>query len=196
MSEAEALGNAPESPFPVDPDAPQLEARPPREPRPPREERATRDEHAASEDRPQQQRRERTPSFDDFDEPAPQSAAPIEAAPVAAPAPAPAQTSLAYSSPEPLAPVGTYSAIIQHEDEGDAHKPVRKRRNESASQAAEPLQLVETGADVPVAPVVVEDELPRRTKPRRRRSVSVENEPLQIVETAAGADKPVDNPTV
>ena len=106
------------------------------------------------------------------------------------------QTTLAYSSPEPLAPVGAYHAIIQHEDEGEAHKPVRKRRNESATQAAEPLQLVETGADVPAPVVAVEDEAPRRTKPRRRRSVSLENEPLQIVETAAGAEKPVDNPTV
>ena len=62
------------------------------------------------------------PTFDDFDEPAPQSAAPAEApAPVAAPA----QPSLAYSSP---APIGAYNAVSQHEDDAEAHKPVRKRR--------------------------------------------------------------------
>jgi len=92
--------------------------------------------------------------------------------------------------------VGAYHAVIQHEDEGEAHKPVRKRRNESVTKAAEPLQLVETGTDAPPPAVTVEDEAPRRTKPRRRRSVSIENEPLQIVETVAGAEKPADNPTV
>jgi hypothetical protein len=64
---------------------------------------------------------------------------------------------------------------------------VRRRREPAAAEpAAEPLVLVQTQPGVAIAPVVAEDELPRRTKPRRRRSQAVESEPLMLVETQPG----------
>jgi len=101
------------------------------------------------------------------------------------------------ATPEPkhvytqaAAPVA-FKAVIQHDDaeDNEAHRPQRKRRHASDEpNQAQPLQLVET--QVEAAPIVVEDELPRRTKPRRRRSGSEEAEPLKLVETQPSAESP------
>jgi ribonuclease E len=100
----------------------------------------------------------------------------------------PAPVSAPYSPPPPLA---TYHEIKEHADEGEPHRPVRRRPRQGGDQAAQPpaLQLVETSAaDAVVAPVVMEDELPKRSKPRRKRAAPTEAGPLVIVETQPGAE--------
>ena len=85
-----------------------------------------------------------------------------------------------------------FHAVSQHED-GEAHRPVRRRRSESGAAPAEPLQIVETASAAAPQATAFDDELPKRTKPRRRRSAAVDTSPLQIVETSPGAE-PADNP--
>jgi hypothetical protein len=101
--------------------------------------------------------------------------------------------------PVPLAaPVmASFHELSQHDD-APSPKPVRRRREAAhaePAQAAEPLVLVQTQPGVAIAPVAVEDELPRRTKPRRRRTVTVLAEPLMLVETQPGdaTDGPLTN---
>jgi len=93
------------------------------------------------------------------------------------------------------APVA-FHEVSEHDD-GESHRPVRRRRHgESHADtppAPVPLQLVET--QVEVAPPVMEDDTPRRTKPRRRRSAPAEGGPLQLVETQPGAQPPVSGDT-
>lgn len=85
-------------------------------------------------------------------------------------------------------PPATYQVVSEHATvEGEAHRPVRKRRQEHAAEtAAEPLQLVETASDKAAAQPHFEDEVPRRPVRRRRHSppAAIPSEPLQLVETA------------
>jgi hypothetical protein len=84
--------------------------------------------------------------------------------------------------------MASFHALSQHDD-APPPKPVRRRRESAHAEqapAAEPLVLVQTQPGVAIAPVVVDDELPRRTKPRRRRSEPVAAEPLLLVETQPG----------
>lgn len=107
-----------------------------------------------------------------------------------APAPAAFAPVPAAFAPAPAA----FHEVSQHE-EGEAHRPTRKRRHEAAGTGAEPaapLELIETQSEKAQAAAFVEDELPRRTKPRRRRHVDVETGPLQLVETAAAPETPRD----
>ncbi|MGZ5063682.1 MAG: Rne/Rng family ribonuclease [Usitatibacter sp.] len=96
------------------------------------------------------------------------------------------ETKLAYSS---APPPRTFQAVSEHDaaEEAEARRPQRRRRKDGSTIDEQPqLQLVETQAEV--APLPVEDELPRRTKPRRRRSEPVAAEPLMLVETQANAE--------
>ncbi len=108
------------------------------------------------------------------------------AAPVHEPAPRPVA----------LAPV-PFKSVSEHDEASDElHRPNRHRRPSAADAQSQPqpLELVETQAEVP--PPVAEGELPRRTKPRRRRSGPVEAEPLQLVETQnAEGQRPDSTPT-
>jgi hypothetical protein len=76
--------------------------------------------------------------------------------------------------------------VSEHEDAGEQHRPVRRKRQHEAgdSPVEAPLQLVET--QVEAAAPAMEDEGPRRTKPRRRRGTTAESGPLQLVETQPG----------
>ena len=88
-------------------------------------------------------------------------------------------------------PPATFQVVSQHEETGEAHRPVRRRARESAPPPSEPLQLVETAAEKAARlPPVIEEEPPRRTKPRRRHVVEVPSEPLQLVETSPGEGVP------
>jgi hypothetical protein len=94
--------------------------------------------------------------------------------------------------------MASFHELSQHED-APAPRPVRRRRETAhagQAPAAEPLVLVQTQPGVAIAPVVVEDELPRRSKPRRRQSQPTESEPLMLVETQPGDAVPpsADNP--
>lgn len=96
--------------------------------------------------------------------------------PAAPAAPAPQRV---YTSP-PLA----FQAVSQHDEFADEpHRPNRRRKHHASDEAPQEtaLQLVETQAAP--QPVVMEDELHRRTKPRRRRGSQTASEPLQLVET-------------
>jgi hypothetical protein len=91
----------------------------------------------------------------------------------------------------PPAPPAAFHAVSEHDDSAEeAHRPARRRRAEGEAAAPAPaaLELVETRDESIAPPVVVEDELPRRTKPRRRRGGGVAEEPLQLVETQPGSD--------
>lgn len=93
------------------------------------------------------------------------------------------------------APPATYHVVSEHDQvaAGEPHRPVRRRRQESAAQApAEPLQLVETAAEKAAAVAVpVEEEAPRRPVRRRRHAAApLPDEPLQLVETAPGTARP------
>jgi hypothetical protein len=138
---------------------------------------------------------------------APAVTAPIMAAPAAAPAP------MAHAEPEveetPLPhtpqviasfapPPATYKVVSEHDAAvEEPHRPVRKRRQESAQPApAEPLQLVETASDKAATQPVFEDEVSRRPVRRRHHAAAsaVPAEPLQLVETAPGAELPEATP--
>ncbi len=109
--------------------------------------------------------------------------------PVAAPAAAPVAEA-------PAAPVSvqqmmfttrevTFSPVDQI---GDVVTPraqprQRKRYNEAAAAAAEPLLIIETAPDKAVAAPVVEEEAPRRRAPRPRKNRETSSEPLVFVET-------------
>lgn len=122
----------------------------------------------------------------------PREAAPPEAAPPVEVTPIPREPQVIASF---SAPPATYQVVSEH-DQGAAaepHRPVRRRRHESAVQApAEPLQLVETAAEKAAAVAApVEEEAPRRPVRRRRHAVAaLPDEPLQLVETAPGAARP------
>ncbi|MBX3674123.1 MAG: Rne/Rng family ribonuclease [Burkholderiales bacterium] len=93
------------------------------------------------------------------------------------------------------APPATYQVVSEHDQAAAAepHRPVRRRRQESAAQApAEPLQLVETAAEKAAAVAApAEEEAPRRPVRRRRQAAAaLPDEPLQLVETAPGAARP------
>jgi ribonuclease E len=152
------------------------EPREPREPRPPREPREPR------EPRPPRDATAEIPAAPAFTAPAETHTAPatVSASPVVEAPP--------VERPVPLAPpvMASFHELSQHEDASPS-RPVRRRRETAAAEpAAEPLVLVQTQPGVAIAPVVAEDELPRRTKPRRRRSQAVESEPLMLVETQPG----------
>lgn len=89
----------------------------------------------------------------------------------------------------PPAPPAAIHAVSEFDDSAEeAHRPARKRRqSEAAAPAPAALELVETRSEA-VAPAMVEDDFPRRTKPRRRRGGEVANEPLQLVETQPGSE--------
>jgi hypothetical protein len=87
-------------------------------------------------------------------------------------------------------PPATYKEVSEHASaEEEPHRPVRRRRQETQTVAAEPLQLVETSASALTVQPVFEDEVVRRPVRRRRSAsaTSVPAEPLQLVETAPGA---------
>lgn len=93
------------------------------------------------------------------------------------------------------APPATYQVVSEHDQAAAAepHRPVRRRRQESAAQApTEPLQLVETAAEKAAAIAApAEEEAPRRPVRRRRQAAAaLPDEPLQLVETAPGAARP------
>jgi len=127
---------------------------------------------------------------DFFDEP-PREAAPQPArAPRAEPR---VETPAPVRAPAPALPVSNvvFHAVSEHDAVVDeAHKPVRRRRHEPAEGESDvpALQMVETQPDAPVAPVVQEDEPPRRSRPRKRRGGQVANEPLMLVETQGGTE--------
>jgi hypothetical protein len=112
---------------------------------------------------------------------------------VAAPAPAPAPVpQKVYASPAPVAAPIVFQPLNQHEEDAEAHRPVRKRRHGGEQPAAESLQRVETSAS-PEPIAMADDEPQRRTKPRRRRGAPVESGPLQMVETTPGTESPSDS---
>jgi hypothetical protein len=123
--------------------------------------------------------------------PAPAEIAPRETTPVdVTPIPHEPQVIASFA-----APPATYQVVSEHDQAAAAqpHRPVRRRRQESAAQApAEPLQLVETAAEKAAAVAApVEEEAPRRPVRRRRHAAAaLPDEPLQLVETAPGADRP------
>jgi ribonuclease E len=123
-----------------------------------------------------------------------------ETRPQAAPTVAPTVEAYVEATPLPHAPQviasfapppATYRVVSEHEPAvEDVRRPVRRRRHEDgAPVAAEPLQLVETAGDKVVAMPVAEEEAPRRPVRRRRHAAasSAPQEPLQLVETAPGA---------
>jgi ribonuclease E len=145
---------------------------------------------------------------------APEPVAETVAEPVTT-APAPRGESVPAEAPTPVAvtpiphapqviasfsaPPATYQVVSQHDqaEAGEPHRPVRRRRHESAAPApAEPLQLVETAAEKAAAVAApVEEEAPHRPVRRRRRDAApLPDEPLQLVETAPGAARPEAGP--
>jgi hypothetical protein len=111
---------------------------------------------------------------------------PRDPAPQQAEAPAPVSV---YSSGNP--PQVVFHAVSEHDAAAadESHRPVRRRRQGDPEATPQPtaLQLVETQVEV-APPVVLEDELPRRTRPRRRRGSAEASEPLKLVETQPGAE--------
>ena len=128
---------------------------------------------------------------DFFDEPQAQPPAETprrEPRPREASAPQPAPAPRAPAAP--VAPAVVFHAVSEHDAVvEEAHKPVRRRRqeHEAPQQAEISLQLVETQAEA-ATPPPAEDEPPRRTRPRRRRHAESASEPLMLVETQPGAE--------
>jgi hypothetical protein len=114
-----------------------------------------------------------------YHEPEPRPTEPAEAI-----APAPVKPTI------PPVPPTAIHAVSEHDESvtAEAHRPVRRRPRHASEGETQPtpLQLVETVVET--QPVVIEDELPRRTKPRRRRGDAPPSEPLMLVETQPGAD--------
>jgi ribonuclease E len=111
--------------------------------------------------------------------------APEVVAPLAAVEPPPrAEPPAAPAAPAPA--LVAFHEVSEHEDAGEQHRPVRRKRQHEAGESPveAPLQLVET--QVEAAAPAMEDEGPRRTKPRRRRGTTAESGPLQLVETQPG----------
>jgi ribonuclease E len=87
----------------------------------------------------------------------------------------------------PAVPLVAFHELSEHQEDADAHRPVRRRRQaEGGTTEPAPLQLVETSA--PVVMAAPEEDAPRRTKPRRRRGGAVDSVPLQMVETQASEE--------
>ena len=113
----------------------------------------------------------------------------------------PATPSMTQASATPsYAPAPAMTAfreVSEHDAtaaELESHRPQRKRRHDAPPDEANELQLVETQGDA-VAPMPVEDDLPRRTKPRKRRGQAMAEEPLKLVETQPGAQPQDGAPT-
>jgi hypothetical protein len=84
-----------------------------------------------------------------------------------------------------------FHAVSEHEAVvEEAHKPLRRRSRQGSDSASDTpsLQMVETQADAPAVPAVLEDEPPRRSRPRKRRGGETPNEPLKLVETQGGTE--------
>ena len=128
---------------------------------------------------------------DFFDEPAPEATAEPRRAP---PVERSAETPQPPRPPRPAeaAPSVMFHAVSEHEAVvEEAHKPLRRRSRHGSDEAASEtpsLQMVETQADAPAVPAVLEDEPPRRSRPRKRRGGEVANEPLKLVETQGGPE--------